>query len=181
MKRRLEADEEISGRNKKPKMSASTGSEPEGDVLVVSMVSARIQLTFTANSFPPCDLCHKNNRECTGRTRNTACDSCHISKRACTVGGVSIRVPRSMKQVANSVIAVREGSNATVAEGYRVVTVARDNLELAEQVQGLESPAVGLYKAGAIVDEETLRLALARYMKAEAAKAQQTDDHKSLD
>jgi hypothetical protein len=162
-------------------MNTSTGSEPEGDVLVVSIVSTLIQLT--ANSSPPCDLCRHGNREGTGRARNTACDSCQSSKKACKVDGVSIRVPRSTKRVANSVIVIEEGSNATVAEGHKVAALARDNLELAKKVQGLEGLIVGLYNA-ATKGEELLPV-LSQYMAARQqdnrGKAHQPDDNESLD
>ena len=150
---------------------------------MVSTVSARIRLTFTADSFPPCDLCRESKRECTGRTRNTACDSCQSSKKACKVDGVSIRVPRSTKQVANSVITVEEGPNATVAEGYKVAALARNNLELAKTVQGLEDLIVGLYKAA--MNEEELLPVLSEYMTVRrqdnGGNTQQTDDRESLD
>jgi hypothetical protein len=188
LKRRLEADEGTPGRNKKPKKNTSRELEPEGGVLVVSMVSARIQLTFTANSFPPCDLCRETQRECTGRTRNTACDSCQFSKKACRVDGVSIRIQRSAKPAANSVVAVEEGLKATVSEGYQVeegqevVALARNNLELAKTVKGLEGLILGLYNA-AVNDEELLPV-LSEYMTTrqqdDREKAEQTDDYESL-
>jgi hypothetical protein len=152
LKRPLEADEESSGLNKKPKMNTSMGLEPEGDVLVVLMVSAHIQLTFTANSVSPCDLCRKSKRECTGRTRSIACNSCQYLKKACKIGGRSIRAPRSTKpeRVANLVIAAKGGSNqnATIlARGSEAVDLAREYLELAKKVQGLEGVIESLRNA----------------------------------
>jgi hypothetical protein len=180
LKRRHDADEIVSsGRNKKPRMNTFTGSEPEEDVLVVSMVSARIQLTFTANSSPPCDSCRESKRECTGRT-HTACDACQPSKKACKVGSVSTRVLRSTKQVANSVIPVEE-SNAAVGKGLTVEAAIREHLELAKRVQAIEALVHGLYSAALSGDE--LQPILSAFVTAfhQLRGAQQTDDHESVD
>jgi hypothetical protein len=165
-------------------MNTSTGSEPEEDGLVVSMVSARIQLTFTANSSVPCDGCREYNRECTGRTRNASCASCKALKKACKVSGISIRVPRSTKQVADPVRAAEEGSNATanatVERGLRAISSAKKNLGLAQKVQELESLVEGLYEA-AIHSNELLPV-LTAYMTArrQGGGAQQTYDHEPV-
>jgi hypothetical protein len=104
------------------------------------------------------------------------CNSCQSSKKACKVDGVSIHVPRSTKQVANSVIAVEEGSNTTVVEGFKVAALAGDYLELAKKVHGFEGLIVGLYNA-AINDQELMPV-LCEYVadrqQDNRGKAQQT-------
>jgi hypothetical protein len=170
------------GPKKKPKINTSMGSEPNAGVLVVSMVSARIQLTFTASS---CDHCRDANLECMGRTRSTSCYECQSSKKACIVNGTRLRAARSTKQVANSVIPVEEESdetvaeesNVTVAEGQQVIALARQSLELAKKVRGLEMLIKGLYDAA--IGERDLLPVLSEYrmtgQQDNLETAQQTD------
>jgi hypothetical protein len=169
LKRPLDADEESSVIKKKVKRNTSKESEPE-DGLVVSMVSARIQLTFTANSLFPCDSCVKSNKECTGRGLHTACDSCQISRKACKVGDVSIRAsrapraPRVPKQAANSGVVFEEEFSAVAVQARKLTALAKSNLELVGNVQQLQEMAVGLYDA-AFNDADVLPV-LTRFMDA---------------
>jgi hypothetical protein len=168
-------------------VNTSTVPEREADLLVVSMVSACIQLTFAVNSSRPCDACSLGNKECTGRTNTAACDSCKTGKKRCTFKGVPIR--RSLKQVvkegsndATIATTVDEGSNASVAasvgEGPAMADLVKVNLELAKQIDGLQNLIVSVLNA-AKTNQEWMPVVdayVTARQQADRGNAQQNDD-----